>query len=413
MAQPSYDTSTPSSPTNIEDLRLKWTGVITPTFKDEGGYGVEIKPGRTTPIIDPIERGYTEEPMVVTPTLPVVPTTETKGLEEIAQTPLSVPTDSKTETVSTFLLPNYNSQTFNAVAYLRDSTLSEEAKRSADKRFSDYIAKGRLVPISGLPAVEIETETASTFLLPDYNSQTFKVANSFRTSSEEAKRIADEKFAAYFGASTDEQATSTSSSTATSLESTVTAVQPVTYKGKGFTLSLDSGVTFNSALQGIDVEAGLRYDSENFGFGVKAGIGGFGEKKLVESYEGIADAITGRKAVGTITTKDLLRLKFGGEVKVKVYGDNTGRTINLLGEAGIVYTPTSEETIEQIIGRNGNVLKENQYSLAGNKLGYSAGLGVEFGNPEKVTLRVLAGSEFGKEMKPYAKLGLGFPLSRK
>ena len=170
---------------------------------------------------------------------------------------------------------------------------------------------------------------------------------------------------------------------------------------KGLTLITDASITAsNYAFKGADGELGLRYNSGDLGIGANVGAG-VGEQRVTQSYEGEASATTGRKARGTIILRELARLKAGLELRLG----------NFIVEGGAIYTLTSEDTTEQILGRNGNVLSENKYSLPGNRIDYFGGIGLELGKADKLKFRILAGGESGKETKAYVKMGLGFPLS--
>ena len=170
---------------------------------------------------------------------------------------------------------------------------------------------------------------------------------------------------------------------------------PVARKGLDLTTDLNI-VTSGTG----DIDLGLRYNFENgLGLGVKAGIG-LGKKEQTDSYEGVVSATTGRKFKGTITREDILRLKLGLEARLGLF----------VLEGGVIYMPTIETTNEQVIGRTGNVLTENSYSISGNQVDYFGGVGLELGKPGKITFRALVGGE--TEKGAYVKLGIGIPLSK-
>ena len=122
--------------------------------------------------------------------------------------------------------------------------------------------------------------------------------------------------------------------------------------------------------------------------------------KEIKSYEGTPSPITGRKAQGEIMKEDVLRLKAGLEARRNF----------LVLEWGVIYTPTNEETTERIIGKTGTILSENSYSVAGNKIDYFGGAGIEVGKIGKLKARFIIGGETGKGV--YGKVGLGIPISK-
>ena len=132
-----------------------------------------------------------------------------------------------------------------------------------------------------------------------------------------------------------------------------------------------------------------------------------GGTSVIDSYNGTPSETTGRKAVGSITRDSLLKLKASLEARLGLTKDSL---ISIIAEGGIVYTPFTDNTDEQIIGRNGNVLAENSYSVPGSQIDYFGGAGFEIGKVGKLKFRILMGGETEKGM--YGKLGIGIPLSK-
>jgi hypothetical protein len=114
--------------------------------------------------------------------------------------------------------------------------------------------------------------------------------------------------------------------------------------------------------------------------------------------------------VGTTTRADTLRLKADLELRLGLSKDPANTIISILAEGGVVYVPFTDSTDEKIVGRNGNTLSENSYSLAGSQVDYFGGTGFEFGKAGNVKLRVLGGYETGKGA--YGKVGVAIPLSK-
>jgi hypothetical protein len=172
----------------------------------------------------------------------------------------------------------------------------------------------------------------------------------------------------------------------------ITLPQPKANPNKGLTLTLDGELGFNdsaNAVKRYGGELGLRYDFNNdFGMGIKLGVGDSIGNELISSYEGTPSQLTGRKFKGITTREDILRFKASLEARLGV----------LIVEGGAVYIPMIEKSIGQIIGRNGDVLKENSSSINKSQIDYFGGLGIEAG-----ALRILIGGESEKGM--YAKLG--------
>jgi len=172
-------------------------------------------------------------------------------------------------------------------------------------------------------------------------------------------------------------------------------------KEKKLTLTVDGGITLSEKIKGYDGEIGLRYDFGDFGIGAKLGVGKGSGEELVDSYEGAVSATTGRQFKGKVTSEEILRLKASLEAKLGFF----------LAEGGVVYIPTNKNVLEQLYGRNGNVLKENSYSFSENVFNYFGGAGVEVGEEGKGKLRLIVGGETGKGL--YIKSGFEIPLSKK
>jgi hypothetical protein len=172
-------------------------------------------------------------------------------------------------------------------------------------------------------------------------------------------------------------------------------------KYKGLRLTIDAGIVFdNNIITGIDGEIGLGYNFGNVEIGAKIGAGKTG-KVTTESYEGATSEITGRKFIGTKVREEVIRLKAGLEGIVRLFKD-----VKIIGDAELVCIPTNEKATGQIIGRNGNILKENSSSTSENQINYSGAAGLEINE-----FRFLVGGEKGKGIN--FKLGYGFKFPKK
>jgi hypothetical protein len=176
---------------------------------------------------------------------------------------------------------------------------------------------------------------------------------------------------------------------------------------KGATLIADGEFGFNS--EKFNAEVGMRYDAGNLGIGARVGIG-MGGEKVIDSYEGTPSETTGRKDVGTTTRDSLLKLKASLEARLGLSKNPADAVVSLIAEGGIVYTPFTDNTDEQIVGRSGNVLAEDSYSVPGSQIDYFGGAGFEIGKVGKLKFRILMGGETGEGA--YGKLGIGIPLSK-
>lgn len=180
---------------------------------------------------------------------------------------------------------------------------------------------------------------------------------------------------------------------------------------KGFMFSAKGGLILNGNYlpSGYDGEVGLRYDFGRAGIGANLG-GGMGSSEITDSYIGDVSPATGRHAEGKITLQELLRLTASLEARLELSKPQSEFAIGLLAEGGFVYIPTNEKTEEKIIGKSGNVLAQNSYSIPGSQIDYFGGVGFDFGKKGGVRFEALVGEESNKGA--YAKLGMEIPISK-